>query len=102
MPTYQAEGSRARQSGKSQLGRTNPDAPKSDLRAYRAPSSALGAQGLERTQSCSAAGETHGSSFTPRAPPAELGSGAQVAALGARRGTWLSACLPPAPGQRPA
>lgn len=61
-------------------------------------------EGWEGTKSCPAAGETHGSGFTPRAPsrsPAEPGSGAQLAALCARRGTWLFACLPPAPGHPP-
>ena len=63
-------------------------------------------EGWEGTQSCPAAGETHGSGFTPRAPsrsPEEPGSGAQLAALGARRPAGdVALRLPPAGARPPA
>lgn len=104
MPTYQAEGSRSlRQSGKSQLGRPNPTHRK--VISEFLPCAQLCA-GCPRVGKGLKAAPPPGKLMAPASrlarPPAELGSGAQVAALGARRGTWLSACLPPAPGQRPA
>ena len=99
MPTYRAEGSRSpRPSGKSRLGRPDPRHRK--VISEFLPCAQLCA-GRPRVGKGLKAALPPGKLTAPASrlarPPVELGLGAQVAALGARRGTWLCACLPPAP-----
>ena len=107
MPTYRAEGSRSpRPSGKSRLGRPDPRHRK--VISEFLPCAQLCAGRPRVGKGLKAAlppGKLTASASRLARPPVELDLGAQVAALGARRGTWLCACLPPAPGhsgRRPA